>query len=117
MVAKVNAPPVEREASGSPLEGGAKTINSTIQIRNTKWFDELTTLSPVERQIRMTKIPMTKTVKPLRHSTLQCGLIRCYYQDLCLCFPCFKHLNIRILYLFRPILYDGRYLHFVFPRL
>jgi len=29
--------------------------------RSTKWFGKLTTLSPVERQILMTKIAMTET--------------------------------------------------------
>jgi len=36
--------------------------NSKSQITNIKWFDKLTTLSQVEGQITMTKIPNSKSV-------------------------------------------------------
>ena len=66
MVDTVNAPPAEREASGNPLEGGEDNflghLKPKSEARNTKWFDQLTTLSPVERQIRMTKITMTMLI-------------------------------------------------------
>jgi hypothetical protein len=52
-----------------------------------------------------------KNLNPLRHQTLQCGLIRFYYQDLFLCSPRFKHLNIRILYLFRISIFEFRIFH------
>ncbi len=102
---KVTAPPAKRVASGSPLEGRRQlTRLFKSEIRNTKYETNSNDQNTND-----------KNLKPLRHSTLQCGLIRCYDQNLCLCFPCLKHLNIRILYLFRPILYDGRYSNFVFP--
>ena len=44
-----------------------------------------------------------KNLKPLHQSSLLYGLIRCYDQAL-FWFSRFKHLNIRILYLFRPAL-------------
>jgi len=48
----VNAPPAEREASGSPLEGGEDNyldhLKPKSETRSTK-------------QTRITKIPMTKT--------------------------------------------------------
>jgi len=52
----MNAPPAEREASGSPLEGGQDNyldhLKPKSETRSTK-------------QIRMKKIPMTKTVTSL----------------------------------------------------
>ena len=55
-------------------DGYSDHLNSKFEARNTKWFGKpfgrftvlskvegLTTLSPVERQILMIKIPMTKT--------------------------------------------------------
>jgi hypothetical protein len=34
-------------------------LNPNIEIRNSKWFESLTTLSQVEGQYQMTKIQMT----------------------------------------------------------
>jgi hypothetical protein len=35
--------------------------NSKFEARSTKWFDQLTTLSQVEGQVRMSNAPMFKT--------------------------------------------------------
>ena len=46
-------------------------LNPKSQITNIKWFDKLTTLSPVEGQITMTKIQNSKPVYDLEERTFQ----------------------------------------------
>jgi hypothetical protein len=47
------------------------TKNSKSQITNIKWFDKLTTLSPVEGQIPMAEIQNSKPVYDLEERTFQ----------------------------------------------
>ena len=66
------------------------------EIRNSKWFDRLTTLSEVEGQCRMTKIPMTQTWWPI------------FSLDKCTEDRLFCHWDIRISDLFRTSIFEFR---------
>ena len=94
VISAVNTPDAEREASESPLEGGEDNY--------------LDYLNPKHETNSNDKNSNAQNMKPLYDWPLQKKLIRCYRQAFRSDFHCFKHLNIRVLNLFRISIFEFR---------